>query len=367
MIKVCYIIGQLAIGGAEKQLYELVKGIDKKIFLPIVISLSQNGFWSIEIQKLGIEVIELERRKNKEIKRLLHLIKLLWQIKPDIVHTYLFSANSYGRVAAILNKSPVIISSERNLPEIGKDKTTYQVYIDKVLSFFSDAIICNSKIAADVLVKVHKYDKKKIFIVHNGISIVSSNISYKEKHEFIIGTVCRLSPQKNLKMFLNMAKSLTYYKNNLKFMIVGDGPMKQELVDYSIKLGIGDKVNFCGEQKNIHTFLEKMNLFVLTSLYEGLSNSIMEAMLYGIPVVATDVGGNRELISDGETGFLCPPDDIDDLVKKVMYIIDNPQEAQRIGENGRNKIINEFSSNMMVKKTESIYLRLLDKNSKTTK
>lgn len=360
MIKVCYIIGQLSIGGTEKQLYELVKNIDKKKFQPIIISLSHGGFWSEEIKKLDIDIIELTRKKSKELKRLFHLVKLIHKIKPDIVHTFLFSANSYGRIASIVNRVPVIISSERNLPELGKDKNKYMIWIDKVLLFFSDAIICNSMVAADMLVRVHNFNKNKIFVIHNGININQPNIFSKANNDFFIGTVCRLSHQKNLKLFLDMARELLNRKNNLKFMIIGDGPLKSELEDYAIKSGLKESIFFMGEKKNIFEFLQKMDIFVLTSLYEGLSNAIMEAMISGLPIVATDVGGNRELISDGKTGFLCQPNDVNDLVKKVMYIIDNPEEAGKMGKNGRIKIINEFSIDKMVKKTENIYIRLLD-------
>lgn len=360
MIKVCYIIGQLSIGGTEKQLYELVKNIDKKNFQPIIISLSHGGFWSEEIKKLDIELIELKRKKSKEFKRLFHIVWLLHKIKPDIVHTFLFPANSYGRIASIVNRVPVIVSSERNLPELGKDKNTYMILIDKILSFFSDAIICNSMVAADMLVRVHHFNKNKIFVIHNGININQSNISLKENHNFSIGTVCRLKHQKNLKLFIDMARQLLNKKNNLKFIIIGDGPLKSELENYAVKLGLKECIFFLGEKKNVFDFLRKINVFVLTSLYEGLSNAIMEAMISGLPVVATDVGGNRELISNGETGFLCQPNNISDLVEKVMYIIDNPKKAEEMGRNGRVKIINEFSIDKMVKKTENIYLRLLE-------
>jgi hypothetical protein len=145
MTKVCYIIGQLGRGGAEKQLYELVRGINKKKFHPTVISLSHGGFWGEEIRKLGIEVIEIQRKKNREFSRLFNLIKLLRSIKPDIINTYMFSANSYGRIAAIISRIPIIIISERSLPDIGKDKNRYQIFIEKFLAAFTHAIICNSR------------------------------------------------------------------------------------------------------------------------------------------------------------------------------------------------------------------------------
>lgn len=362
MIKVCYVIGQLSKGGAEKQLYELIRGLNKKKFLPAVISLSQGGFWSKEIKKIGIEVIELKRKKNMEISRLFNLIKIVRKMKPDIVHTYLFSANSYGRIAAIINRVPVIIASERNMPEIGKDKNIYQLYIDKVMGFFSDIIICNSQAAANILIDKYNFKKEKILVVHNGINTDISCTSVVRNSEIIIGTVCRLSPQKNLKLFLDMAKLLSDLKSDLKFMIVGDGLLRDDLEKYSEFLGVRHKIIFMGEQHNVFDLLQKISIFVNTSSYEGLSNAIMEAMLTGLPVVATDVGGNSELITNGETGFLCKPDNLEEIVEKVMYLINNKEVAEKMGEKGREKIIYEFDSNKMIRKIEDIYLRLFYSN-----
>jgi len=127
-----------------------------------VVSLSKGGYWADEIRKLNIEVIELERRSGKELRRLLKLIEIFKDKKPQIVHTSATSANFYGRIAARLTNVPIIISSERNSVEIGAYKTRTQLMIDKSLSFFTDAIICNSHHASDTLIRNHGYKKDKV-------------------------------------------------------------------------------------------------------------------------------------------------------------------------------------------------------------
>lgn len=372
MIKICYVIGQLTKDGAERQLYELVKGINKKSFLPIVISLNEGDYWGEEIRKLNIQLIEIPRKKNKEFNRLFKLIKLIKAIKPDIVHTYMFSANSYGRIAAILTGVPIIIASERNLPEIGKDKNIYQIFCDKLLAMFSDGIICNSFKASDTLVKKYSFNAKKIFTVHNGINVIdflkeknSSNCK-KQSASKVIGTIGRLYPQKNHKLFIDTAKAILAISgnSNIKFLIVGDGPLRNELENYSERLGIENSVIFTGERSNIPELLQSMDIFVMTSLYEGMSNSIMEAMVAGLPVVATDVGGNSELIIQNETGYLCPLKDKTAFVNAIVNLINNESEAKKLGENGRRKILNEFTIEKMIQNTESIYKNLLEKKHK---
>ncbi len=372
MIKICYVIGQLSMDGAERQLYELVKGINREKFYPIVISLSKGGFWADEIRRLNIQIIELPRKKNKEFARLFKLIKLIRDIKPGIVHTFLFSANSYGRIAAILCRAPIIIASERSLPEIGKSKTKFQIYLDKLLALFSHGIICNTQKASEVLVKKYSFNAKKVFTIYNGIDITSfraedNNNNQKSKiSPKVIGTVGRLDPVKNHKLFLDAAKIIlnsSINKNNeIKFLIIGDGPLKKNLEEYARKLEITDNVIFTGERADVPALLQCMDVFVLTSHYEGMSNAIMEAMLAGLPVVATDSGGNAELVIDGKTGFLCPSNDAIVFAERIINLIVNEGKAKRMGESGKKKIANEFSIGKMVRATNDIYLKLLKQN-----
>ncbi|NOZ25650.1 MAG: glycosyltransferase [Nitrospirae bacterium] len=371
MLKICYVIGQLNRGGAERQLYELVRGIDGNEFHPVVISLSSGGCWVEELRDLGIEVVELRRRRNREVSRLYSLVRLFRTIRPDIVHTYLYSANSYGRIAAVITGVPVIIASERSLPEAGKDKDRGRILLDRILARFSHGIICNSRRAAETLVEKYAFDAGKVFTVHNGINpddffreagrhgrpeTARKSVSTAFR---TVGTVGRLHPSKNYRLFLDAARIvLERAGSRVNFIVIGDGESRAELQRYAQRSGIADRVVFTGERSDVPAMLEEMDVFVMTSLYEGLSNAMMEAMLAGLPVVATDVGGNRELITDGENGFLCPPGDASSLAERILYLLDNGQEAARMGLSGRQRILTEFSAEKMVRATEGIYRKL---------
>jgi len=363
--KIIYIIGGLSKGGAERQLYELVKSINRDKFDPVVISLSEGGYWSKEIQKLNIQLIEIPRKKNKEFKRLFKLIKLLKSMKPDIVHTYMFSANSYGRIAAILTRVPIIIASERSLPEIGKDKSRYQISIDKLFASFSHGIICNSYVANKILITKYSFDTKKVFTVHNGIDVGlffrENSKNQKKLARKVVGTIGRIDALKNHKLLLDMAKNVLDKSNNkdIKFLIVGEGPLRDELERHSQNLGIENKIVFTGERNDIPDLLQMMDVFVLTSNWEGLSNAIMEAMASSLPCVATDVGGNSELVLDGETGYIVSPNDPGAAAQKVLYLINDRLLAKEMGVKGRKRIEESFSAIKMIKNTEEVYDKLL--------
>ncbi|MFQ5772719.1 MAG: glycosyltransferase, partial [bacterium] len=280
-------------------------------------------------------------------------------------------ANFYGRIAAIVNKVPIIIASERNLPDIGKDKNINQIFIDKLLALRTTAIICNSQIAAETLIKKYSYKRDKVFTVHNGINRIGisnekQTLRKNAQMNRRIVTVGWFRPQKNHRLFFDMAKLvLERSKNeNLKFVLIGDGVLRHNLEKYSLRLGIERNIIFTGKRHKVLELLNYKDIFVLTSLYEGLCNSIMEAMMVGLPVVATDVGGNSELVIDGETGFLCPSNNADALADKVCYLLNNEYKAKSFGENGRLRILNEFGVDKMQKKTQDIYLNLLHKQNK---
>ena len=365
MTTICYIIPSLGKGGAERQLFELVKGINRNKFLPVVISLSEGGHWKKEIQSLGVEVIELKRKKNKEFSRLFRLVKILRTINADIVHTYMFSANTYGRIAAISSGISTIIASERNIGMIGMDKKKYHIFLDKLLSYFSKKIICNSYYCSSSLVNNQSIRKNKVITIHNGIDITRYNInsSKTNSNKKVIGTVGRLEHQKNHKLFLQIAKStLDKYDNHKpEFIIIGDGELYSELNEYSKELGIEDNIKFYGERHDLNILYKNMDVFVLTSFFEGLPNVIMEAMASGLPVVATDAGGTSELVKNNITGFLCPSGNADILADKVDYLLQNEQEAIKMGKKGRERIKTDFSIDKMVSSTEKVYSDILTK------
>ena len=364
MIRICFIITTLGRGGAERQLFELVKGINRKNIKPTVISLSKGGYWKKQIELLNIKTFELENKKNIEFARFFNLLKLLKIIKPNIVHTYMFSANTYGRIAAIILKVPIIISSERNISEKGKDKKGYEIIIDRFLAFFTHQIICNSFSCSSSLIKKYSIKKEKVITIQNGIDISNYSLnSYDSQNSSIkiIGTVGRLEYQKNQKCFLAMAKIVleTSKNMNLKFLIAGKGQLLSRLKVYAKELEIEKNVNFLGEVSQVNELYENLDIFVLTSHFEGLPNVVMEAMASSLPVVAVNVGGTQELIKESITGFLCSPDNAKELANKVNYLITNNKEAKKMGINGRDHIKNNFGINKMVQLTEETYKHLL--------
>ncbi len=362
MIKICYVIGQLDKGGAEKQLFQLINNLDRTKFECYVICLDKGGFWADKIRNINVELFELERKKSFDFSRLKVLHSLIKKIKPEIVHTYLSSANSYGRIASILNRTPIIIASERSLYEYGKDKTLLSLLTDKLLSLFSTAVICNSNKASQNLVNKYKYNPAKVFIIHNGIDAeIYHSAALENQSEIVIGTVGNLNKQKNHEMFLQVAKGVIQKTRNesIKFKIVGDGPLKEKLVEIADQIGITNNIEFTGLRNDIPDQLSQLSIFLMTSFREGLSNSIMEAMAAEKPVIVTDVGGTKELIVHGETGYLVKSDDAKSMIFYIEQLLNNKKKLLQFGKSGYSLINRKFSVTKLIDETTMIYNRLI--------
>jgi L-malate glycosyltransferase len=314
-----------------------------------------------KFNKLGIQIIELQRRRNFELSRIGELIKIFWRKRPYIIHSYLNSANSYGRIAALFTMIPVIIASERSIYELGKDKKIFGIIIDKILAFITSGIICNTYNTSKNLIQKYSYNNKKVYTVHNGVEIGSyskvNDYKCNKKSNLIVGTIANHSACKNYNLFLNTTKIIIrdHKLNHVRFLSVGGGLLRNQTIKYSEELKISDKITFYPSTSGIQKFLRMMDVFVLCSNYEGLSNSIMEAMAAGIPCVVTDVGGNSELVIDGKSGYVVPVNDPNVLASKIIHLLNNKSLAKKFGNAGKQIIKKHFRLDQMVQKTEIIY------------
>ena len=370
-IKITLIIDNLEIGGAQKQFIELVKNIDRNKFKIIVVALSIHRINLLkELVDSGIEVRLIDQWGKICVPAFVKLFKLLKNERPDIVHTYLFTASLYGRIVAKLIGIPVVIVSERSTDNW--KKSSY-IWMDRILAKVTDRILVNAQTIKESLVKREKIPDKKIQIIYNGLDLNKFDSGRGNKDQIrenlgvlngnlVIGIIGRLSKEKDHLTFLNAAKQIISTTPRVNFIIVGDGHLRKELEDISINLGIKDSVIFMGNTSNVSDVLIATDILVSASLYEGCSNAILEAMATGLPVVATKVGGNKEIVTDGITGILITPQDPDALAEAVLSLLKNAELMKSMGKKGRERIEADFILSKMVKNTEEVYETLINQN-----
>ena len=286
------------------------------------------------------------------------------QQAPDIVHTWLFAANSFGRWAAKKEKVPTIVAGERC---VDLWKQTWHFLIDRWLAKGTKCIVTNSSGVREFYAK-HGIDANKFEIIPNGVSepppaCAASREEILDELKLprdskLIGTVGRLWPQKRQKDLVWGAELLRCVRDDVHLLIIGEGPQRWRLERYTYQMKLKDKVHFLGHREDVPRLMPHFDCLWLASDYEGQSNSILEAMALGIPVVASDIAGNRDLVVNEETGYLVTPGDRAGYAKWTLKIIEDDALAKRLGAAAKDRIRNHFSVESMVQRHVELYERL---------
>lgn len=369
-IKILYVIATLDVGGTERQLVELAKKLDKEKFEPIVCCLTRGGVFKKELDSYGIRVVIIGKKLGYDFSAILKLIKIIKKEKPKIVHTFLWTSNTIGRIAALFLRVPVIISSERC--KVRPFKNLISRITDRFLSLFTDKIIANSESVRLDHIKKEKIGQNRIISIPNGIDLERFNPNFQknnslrlkfglEERVVSIGAIGRLDVYKGYECFLMAMPQIFSEFKKVKFFIVGDGPLKTKLQKLANDLGVSSNVVFTGYIEDVREIYSILDIMVFTSLSEGLSNVVLEAMAMGKPVIATNIDSNKELIENNETGILVKPSNYLELSQAVLKFVKNTDLRKKIGQNARIFIEKNHDISFLTKKLEDLYENLLNK------
>lgn len=363
-IRLLLIIPTLVRGGAEKQLTMLAKGLPREQFDVHVAVLTHSGPLEADLRGAGIDVTLIGKRWKIDPLAYSRLRKHIRHLQPDIVHTWLFAANAYGRQAAAAEGVKHIVAGERC---VDPWKGFVQLSIDRALASRTERIVANSSGIKDFYVR-HGLPAEKFTLIPNGIAPFQprDRVSRAElltelklpPGARLIGAIGRLWPQKRVKDLIWAADLLKSARDDAHLLIIGDGPLRWRLERYRDQNDVADKVHFLGERNDVSRILEHLDCLWLASEYEGQSNAIMEAMSAGAPVIASDIPGNRDLVVDGQTGHLVALGDRAAFTKHTHHLLDDPPLARRLGDAGRARMLAEFSVKKMIERHAQLYNEL---------
>ena len=362
-LKVCQIIPTLVEGGAEKQLCLLASHLDSKRFESHVVVLTHSGPLEAQLRSSGVHVHVVGKRFKADPTALLRLTRLLKSIRPDIVQTWLFAANSYGRLAAARAKVPVVIASERC---VDPWKGWLHHRIDRWLLRYTSALSTNSPGVVDFYSK-HHIPGDMFRVVPNAILPPPPAITKSEfftrlnipPRKFVVIAVGRLWPQKGYPELIWASELLrVVLDNQVWLVIVGDGPEREKLMRLRDHYGSKDSVRFVGHRSDAQQLLTASDLLWNGSLYEGQSNTILEAMSAGVPCLATDIPGNRDLIVHDKTGILYPQGDVGRLARESFKLLSNLDMLKSFQQENRIRVAEEFSLERMIQGYEQLYEQL---------
>ncbi|MCD4691043.1 glycosyltransferase, partial [bacterium] len=372
-IKVLFVIRQLGYGGAERQLVELAARLPRDRFEAVVCTLSSEGALADEIRRAGVRVVVLETRTGILSGSSLGLFRLIMRERPTILHSYLFPANWRTAIVGRVARVPLVITSVRN---VDVHALRHLRLAERVTGWLSDRVLANAEAVRDYIVKHHRTAPRKVRVICNGVSIrriagerngvggtraqapgteAASGHDARDGAPATVVMIASLTPKKDHGTFLKAARLIADERPDTRFLIVGDGPLAGHLMERARALGLEGNVEFLGETSDIGGLLSCVDISVLTSLKEGCSNVILESMAAGKPVVATSVGGNPELVVEGDTGYLVPPRDAAGVARRVLELLADDGVRTAMGARGRERVFDGFTAVRMVEQTARFY------------
>jgi glycosyltransferase involved in cell wall biosynthesis len=363
MISVIHIITTIERGGAENHLQSLIEKQISNNYKIVVIYLKGKPYWQYFFEDKGIKVF-----KYKSIFQLISIIK---KHKIQVVHAHLQVPEILSSITHLIFPKFKLVFSRHNdaysrfLPKV------FNPIFYQIISKRASKIICISKNVFDFCKNNLGLNKDKLQIIYYGISretYAPSNIDdnkskklmkeFKLKDEFIIGTVARLHPQKSLHTLIAAFKSFSKQVPNSKLFIVGEGHLESELKSLVSNLGIIDKVIFTGKRSEIPVFYKIFNVFVLSSIYEGLGLVLLEAMAAEKPIIGTNAGAIPDIISN--CGAIVETENPTAISKELIRIYKNPDLVQQMTKKGVNDIKEKFTLERMYLQTDQIYKQVLN-------
>jgi len=364
--RILQIIPTLVRGGAEKQLTLLACGLPRDEFEVQVCVLSHLGPYEAILREQDIPVDCIGKRWKVDPPAYFRLRRRIRRWQPDLVHTWLYAANSYGRQAARSAGVRHLVAGERC---VDRWKVGYELAIDRYLARHTQAIVANSTGVRDFYVQ-HGLPADRFRIIPNGIEPDPSparatreellNELRLPQDAKLIGAVGRLWPQKRYLDLIWAAELLRVARDDVHLLILGDGPQRDALQTYRDQIQATSRVHFLGERKDVSRWLPHFDCFWLASGYEGQSNALMEAMLAGVPVIVSDIPGNRDLVVSDQSGLLVPVGDAGAFARQTQRLLENHDLAKQLGHAGRQRMLNEFSVPKMIDRHVELYRTLLN-------
>jgi len=369
-VTICYLIHQLEMGGTETHLVEVVRHLDRSRFVPVVCCLHRPGRLAKQVEAMGVPVVSLGIGRIYEpgaLRAARRFQELLRGYRIQLLHTYLVSANVYGTLVGRLARVPLIVTSRRDM---GFSRTWRLALLERwLVNGLADRIVTVCEGVRRRATREFGVEPEKVVTIPNGIDPMAwfprpPDPALREAcgiaaDDRVVGIVSVLTPVKGHRYFLEAAMRVAWDRPAVKFLVVGDGPLRTDCERLARELGIGDRVIFAGSQPDTAPYLALMDVVVCSSLSEGMSMSLLEAMAMAKPVVATRVGGNPEVVADGATAILVPARDGLALAKQILRLLDEPETARRMGQAGRARVEREFDVRAMVRRMEDLYTALL--------
>lgn len=387
-VRVTHIITRLITGGADENTVLTVEGLDPARYK---VTLFAGGPSEEEMisrvrtaEFVSVPNLQRELRPVKDLRAFVELARILKSEKYDLVHTHEAKAGILGRLAAKCAGTPVVVHTlhgitfHRHLP---LPLRLLYLYLEKLTARFTDVFICVGEDLRRTYLASGVGRPEQYRVVRSGFDVsrfvraASDRGKFREKlrkqlnlpeNVTIVGTVARLEPRKGVQFLIEAASKLCPRWPRLHFTVAGRGDYRPALEKLVAERGLQNRFYFVGFVDRVEEYLAGLDLFALSSLWEGLPRALVQAGIVGLPVVTFDVEGAWEVVKEGKTGYIVPSRDVDSLVARLDFLLSNPRLAERMGREAQRGLAEEWRAEKMVQEIEAIYRELLETKTRET-
>ncbi|MGH9329001.1 MAG: glycosyltransferase, partial [Vicinamibacterales bacterium] len=358
-VRVVFLLPSFEVGGAERVVVRTVGGLDRLRYEAVVVAFARgSGRIAAEAERSGLRTSDLGFRSRWSPAPLVRLLRLLRDLRPEILVTMMFHAGLAGRIIGRLAGVPIIISSER---VVGWENRT-RVFLNRATSSLVDAVTTNSSAGVQFWSRALRR-AEGVFLIPNGVDTGTFSPGPPQSRPTVmIGNLSRMdrdrsSGQADFLRALSLLRQME--TTSWRCVLGGDGPDRRALEAFRDDLALTDLVSFVGHVDDPAGFLRGLDLYVQPSIVEGMPNAVLEAMATGLPVAATAVGGTPEAVVQERTGLLVPPSNPAVLAAALLRLVSEPEARHRFGAAGRARVVEMFSVERMVAETEALFEHLL--------
>lgn len=365
-LKIMHLISSISVGGAQRVLLDLAEKTNRERFEIHVCTFGTTKDRSFldDFNKLGLPFFQISTSRFYDFKNLTSVLEYIRKHNINIIHTHLTEADIIGRLAGLLTRTPVI-TTIHNEPRRFKDLRVDQ----RVLNYLSAKYLATHLVAVSGFLREHfiaewKVAKENISTIYNGVDVsLYLEAPIKRRREanvpnLTITNVGRLSKQKGQHILLEAARKVVNQFPNTQFLFVGQGELEQDLRILTQNLGLEENVVFMGVRRDVADILARSDIFVLSSLWEGLPISAIEAMASACATILTNVGGNCELIEHGKNGMIVPTGDSNALAEAMITLVGQNDLRLSLGRAARTQVVEKFGLALMVRQYEELYKKV---------
>ncbi|MFL5448557.1 MAG: glycosyltransferase [Gemmatimonadales bacterium] len=363
-MRVMFLSTSMGMGGADKQLLSAAQLMHAQGHDVCIVSLTELGPMGLEARSQGIRTESLDMRRGVPDPRgLIRLIRLVRAWKPDVLHSHMVHANLMARVVRLFARIPVVVSTIHNIYEGGP----LWMAAYRISNGLVDHMTIISEAAADRFVNEHIVPRELLTCVPNGVDTerfrqvapgtreaLRSSIGVNGR--FVWLAVGRFEIAKDYPNMLHAFAQVCQRDSNAVLLLVGHGSLQPETESLAQSLRLGDRIRFLGVRSDVPEVMAAADGYVMSSAWEGMPIALLEAAAAGLPIVATRVGGNHEVVRDGESGFLVPPRDHEALGRAMLLLMEQTPERRRdMGENGREHVRVHYGLGRVVERWQDLY------------